>query len=124
MKRLTGEQIAQILKAYGHLVDHNEDKRTAPFDPLTYRAADDDGVIHFAAFAGDARTVEWLLDAGENINATGDMGLTPAHYAAMNLHQDAFDLLMGRGADPTIRSEFGETPPMTLARALETKGGA
>lgn len=65
-------------------------------DPLTCRAADGDRFIHIAAFAGDCRTVEWLADAGEDIYATGDMGQTPVHYAATNLHKLPFNLLMSR----------------------------
>lgn len=110
---LTGEQVAELRRAYSHLINYEGDDPTAPIDPLTYRAADGDRLIHIAAFAGDTRTVEWLLDAGEDVNVTGDMGQTAAHYAATNLHKTSFDLLMSRGADPTILDEFGNTPAMT-----------
>ena len=113
MNGLTGEQVAELRRAYSHLINCEGDGPSVPIDPLTYRAADGDRLIHIAAFAGDSRTVEWLLDAGEDVNATGDMGQTPAHYAATNLHKLAFDLLMSRGADPTIVDEFGHTPAMT-----------
>jgi ankyrin repeat protein len=112
VKELTAEQVAELRQAYNHLINYQENDPTAPIDPLTYRAADGDRLIHIAAFAGDTRTIEWLLDAGEDINATGDMGQTAAHYAATNLHKDAFDLLMSRGADPTIVDELGHTPAM------------
>jgi ankyrin repeat protein len=113
VKALTGEQVAALRRGYSHLINYEGDDPTAPIDPLTYRAADGDRLIHIAAFAGDSRTVEWLLDAGEGVNATGDLGQTPAHYAATNLHKLTFDLLMSRGADPTIADEFGHTPAMT-----------
>ena len=113
MTGLTDEQVAELQRAYRHLINYEGDDPIAPIDPLTYRAADGDRLIHIAAFAGDSRTVEWLLDAGEDINATGDMGQTPAHYAATNQHKATFDLLMSRGADTTIADEFVHTPTMT-----------
>ena len=110
MSGLTEEQVAELRSRYSLLINYEGDDPTAPIDPLTYRAADGDHLIHIAAFTGDLRTVEWLLDAGEDINAVGDMGETPAHNAASNLHKDVFELLVGRGADLTIKSEFGTTP--------------
>ena len=110
MTGLSAEQIAELRSRYSHLINYEGDNPTAPIDPLTYRAADGDHLIHIAAFTGDLRTVEWLLDAGEDVNAVGDMGETAAHNAASNLHKDVFDLLSGRGADLTIESEFGQTP--------------
>lgn len=55
----------------------DEGDSTAPIDPLTYREAGGDHLIHIAAFTGDLRTVELLLDAGEDVDAIGDMGETP-----------------------------------------------
>ena len=110
MSGLTKEQVAELQRRYSHLINYEGDDPTEPIDPLTYRAADGDHLIHIAAFTGDLTTVEWLLDAGENVNAVGDMGETPAHNAASNLHKDVFELLAARGADLTTKSEFGMTP--------------
>jgi ankyrin repeat protein len=123
LKTLTDEQVEELRRAYSHLINYDDDDPTAPIDPLVYRASDGDGLIHIAAFSGDSRTVEWLLDAGEDVNATGDMDLTPAHYAAMGLHKVAFDLLMSRGADPTIVDEFSHTPAMTWERVATGPNG-
>lgn len=115
MSGLTKEQVAELRERYSHLINYEGDDPTVPIDPLTYRAADGDRLIHIAAFTGDLRTVKWLLDAGEDVNAVGDMGETPAHNAASNLHKDVFELLAGRGADLTKQSEFGMTPIETWA---------
>jgi ankyrin repeat protein len=56
---------------------------------------------------GDVDAVELLLEAGEDINAIGDLGDTPAHYAAMGQHRQLYDLLLSRGADQSIKNEFG-----------------
>lgn len=113
MTELTPEQVAELQHAYRDLINYEGDDPFAPIDPLTYRATADDRLIHIAAFRGDAKTVEWLLDAGEEINATGDMGSTPAHYAGMGQHRHIYELLESRGADMTILDEFGKTPPET-----------
>ena len=112
MKKLTPHQIADIQRAYA-LLNYDADDLHSPIDPRSYRAPDGDRLIHIAAFRGDVVTVELLLDAGEDINAIGDMGETPAHNAATNLNKEVFDLLMSRGADPRIESEFGLTPAET-----------
>jgi len=110
MSGLTEEQVAELRSRYSLLINYEGDDPTTPIDPLTYRAADGDHLIHIAAFTGDLRTVVWLLDAGEDVNAVGDMGETPAHNAASNLHKDVFDVLVAHGADLTIESELGMTP--------------
>jgi ankyrin repeat protein len=60
-----------------------------------------------------------LLDLGMDINEMSDMGLpagrsrglfTPLHAAAGADFVDAIVLLLKRGANPDIRSTFGETP--------------
>lgn len=122
MSGLTEEQVAELRSRYSHLINYDGDDPTAPIDPLTYRAADGDHLIHIAAFSGDLRTVEWLLDAGDDVNALGDMGETPAHNAASNLHKDVFDLLVARGADLTVESEFGQTPIETWAFSEQEVG--
>jgi len=123
MTGLTEEQVAELRSSYSHLINYEGDDPTAPIDPLTYRAADGDHLIHIAAFTGDLRTVEWLLDAGEDASALGDMGETPAHNAASNLHKDVFDLLVGRGADLDVRNEFGQTPIEAWTFSEQEAGG-
>lgn len=112
MPNLTSDQVALLQHRYRDLINYQDDDPTAPINPLSYRAADGDRLIHIAARAGDDWTVEWLLNAGEDVNAMGDMSQTPAHSAATFLHKVTFDLLISRGADPTLVDEFGNTPAM------------
>ena len=66
-------------------------------------------MIHIAALRGDGDAVELLLARGEDIDSVGDMGNTPAHYAALGRHRLLFDQLLRLGADQTAMNEFGVT---------------
>jgi hypothetical protein len=120
---LTNDQIAELTKAYSLFLEgYREDGSRMTIHPLEFEDADGDRLLHVAALRGDLLTVKWLLDAGENVNAIGDMDLTPAHYAAGGQHKEIFDLLAKRGADLTIVDEFGNTPVQRWAFYEQEKG--
>jgi ankyrin repeat protein len=122
VKELTTEEIAELTKAYSLFLEaYRADGSKALIHPLDYEDADGDRLLHVAALRGDLPTVKRLLDAGENVNAVGDMGLTPAHYAAGQQHKEIFDLLTRHGADLTVVDEFGKTPPERWASFEEAK---
>ncbi len=50
-----------------------------------------------------------LLDAGALVNARGPQGTTALHLAAMTANAQAIELLLKRGADPTLRDAQGKT---------------
>ncbi|WP_371286327.1 ankyrin repeat domain-containing protein [Variovorax sp. 770b2] len=77
----------------------------APINPLAYRSPDNDTCLHMAAHRGDARAVQLLLKAGANVNAIGDMGYTPLHYAAS---REVAPVLVGAGANPSIEDELAK----------------
>ena len=104
---LTRHQKKLLQNAYRDLLNYEGAESTAPIDPMSYRTSDGDHLIHIAALRGDLETVEVLLAAGEDVNAVGDMGNTPAHYAAMGKCRELFDLLLQRGADSNLENEFG-----------------
>lgn len=65
--------------------------------------------LRAAAGGGSADAVAWLLDRGADVNGHPDA--TPLHLAALRGHADVCDLLLARGADPTVRDRVhGATP--------------
>ncbi|GLS87807.1 hypothetical protein GCM10010873_27810 [Cypionkella aquatica] len=57
-----------------------------------------------------------LLDAGAAINAASGQGLTPLHIAAALGLADVVQLLLARGADPSLRDEgFAQSTPRDFA---------
>jgi len=57
-----------------------------------------------------------LLEAGAQVNVAQHGGWTPLHQAADHGHQPLVMLLLQHGADPTARSDNGQTPA-DMARA-------
>lgn len=75
-----------------------------------HRGAFDSQVLHLAAFRGSLAHAKAFIALGADINAIGDLGLTPLHYAVLGGHADTVALLMARGAQGNKQNEFGETP--------------
>src|SRR4051812_34090683 len=75
--------------------------------------------LHRAAQAGDLPAGPELLGRGDPVNAFGEMGKTPLHYAVLAEHAPAVDYLLRHGADINARDErlIGDTP---LAEAAST----
>ncbi|PZQ54036.1 MAG: hypothetical protein DI570_23405 [Phenylobacterium zucineum] len=80
------------------------------FVSVTTCDLDDDTLLHRAVFRGDRRDVKDLLTLGADVNAHGDMGHTPLHYAAMQGHLDLAGLLLAAGANPKAPNEWGDSP--------------
>jgi len=57
-----------------------------------------------------------LLDAGVNVNARNESGLTPLHFATSVGNADIIKLLIEAGANVNARSEDGDTPLHDAAR--------
>lgn len=53
--------------------------------------------------------MELLLDNNANINARNDYNETPLFYACRKKHYKIIRLLLQRGADKTIKNDFGDT---------------
>ena len=53
------------------------------------------------------KVLEFLLDAGANVNERNDFCKTALHFAASNLCERAVELLIGKGADPDIKDVDG-----------------
>jgi ankyrin repeat protein len=73
------------------------------------RSIEDDTPLHVMAWRDDLYGVRALIEAGADVNATGDMGETALHIALRKENEEMVEMLMKAGANPDIRSEFGET---------------
>jgi ankyrin repeat protein len=62
-----------------------------------------------AVHKNQAASVAALLDAGANVNRATSSGMTPVMLAAGYGQRDVVQLLLARGANPTLRDGHGET---------------
>lgn len=67
--------------------------------------------LHFAVANGSAEEVKLLLDAGAPVDPRDVRGMTPLMFAVSNdrPNVDIVRLLLAKGADPSIRSNIGES---------------
>ena len=78
------------------------------------RGRDKDGfTLHLAAYEGNAKAVNFLLQAGANIEAKNNWGATPLYQAGK---VEAITTLLQAGADIEARTEGGFTPLHGAAR--------
>jgi len=63
--------------------------------------------LHLASMAGHVRVVEFLLDHGADVNASGKKGFTPLCGAVADLRRDVAKLLISRGANVNAKDERG-----------------
>ena len=75
-----------------------------------------DAALFEAAYTGDDTTIAHLLDAGANVNATAENGLTALMLAAGEGHTETAALLLDKGADVNVAGIGGST---ALMRAVQ-----
>ncbi len=63
-------------------------------------------LLHIAAKDGTPAFLRYLLDHGAALEARDEMGNTPLHYA---YNDDNAILLLEAGADPNVKSKYGNT---------------
>jgi uncharacterized protein len=73
------------------------------------RSIEQDTPLHVMAWRVDLYGIKTLIEAGADINATGDMYETALHIALRKENEAMVEILLKAGANPDIRSEFGET---------------
>ena len=71
--------------------------------------------MHYAAYKGNPRIVDYLLNNGGDPNIRGRHDSTPLHSAAWGRNIQVLELLLEDGADVDARTDEGETPGMTAA---------
>ena len=73
-------------------------------------------VLHRAAEGRNDEIIEKLLSLGLDIDSRRSAGTTPLMVAAVNGRLNAFNFLLERGSDPTLKNNNGMT---VLHRAAE-----
>ena len=68
------------------------------------------GTLMDAAFRGQNRLVETLVEQGSNVNLRDEDSLTPLIYAVLGGHTETVKILLSRGADCVLRAEDGAKP--------------
>jgi len=71
--------------------------------------------MHYAAYKGNPRIVDYLLNNGGDPNIRGRHDSTPLHSAAWGRNIQVLELLLEDGAEVDARTDEGETPGMTAA---------
>ncbi|HSO35104.1 MAG TPA: ankyrin repeat domain-containing protein [Labilithrix sp.] len=81
--------------------------------------ADGDTLLHLACWQKQAKILELVLARAPDVNARGDRGRTPLHYAVQDADRRCVGIvaaLLGHGADPKIADALGRTVE-TVARS-------
>lgn len=92
-------------------------------DPRACDRANDLGKrpIHYAVNFARPEILEYLIDAGCDINVQDTTGMTPLHVAAFIDLPGAAKMLIGSGATLETRDAFGDTPLHTAAMQGATR---
>jgi ankyrin repeat protein len=78
-------------------------------------------LLHYVAAYGDAKTAQWLIGKGLDVNIRDKQGGTPLHSASARAKDQMISFLLGAGADPNAEDADGRTPLFLL---LATPGTA
>jgi uncharacterized protein len=92
-----------------------------PLTDVSQRGVFGSQVIHLAAFANQCDHLLDALELGADIDAIGDLGLCPLHYAVLGSSEESIHLLLLRGAKTNILNEFLETPAQMAYILNQTK---
>ena len=92
--------------------------RGAPLDMLSSNSTRNTALHAALAGATSAALVARLVNAGANVNARGETGITPLHLAASRGDAAICELLIAHGADVTARMDDG----VTAAQLASTRG--
>ncbi|XP_076470280.1 ankyrin repeat domain-containing protein 27-like isoform X2 [Babylonia areolata] len=66
--------------------------------------------LHMAAYYGQGKLIDLLIQSGAVVDATDYLGLTPLHLACQRGYQDVMLLLLHFGADVMSKDNEGNTP--------------
>lgn len=104
LKAIQGDEIElaqKLVRAGADLFAQNEGKVT---------------LIHFAANAGAAKSIKWLVNQGLEVNAKACDGSTPLHGAVLQQSLAVVKVLVKNGADIHAKDQDGKTPQEEAGR--------
>ena len=93
-----------------HVVDESELMKTIDYSNLDGRSQSGFTMLHHAAKEDRPDIIEFLVNAGCDINVGDDEGQTPLHKAAMFGNAESVKLLLEKGADVNKVDNSGHTP--------------
>ena len=100
---LQGQSVSSILKKSVQ-ADSNKSDFKAKYE------VQDGKVLHAAASIGNTEVIELILSQGFHLDSRNRKGVTPLMTAALNDKQNAFDILIQNGADPSLKDNDGYSP--------------
>jgi ankyrin repeat protein len=86
------------------------------FSDVNACSSDGDNGLHCVVGWGDLSAAKALIDAGIDLNKTGDLGYTPLHVACIKGNVEMVKLLIDKGANMFALSE-GDSPFATARLA-------
>jgi ankyrin repeat protein len=108
--KLNDADVSQLQSKYYYLTNFESENPSAPIDPLNYRDAGGDNLMHIAARHGDINTIKLLIGGGMCIDEQGEMGFTALHNAYQYKQPEVVDFLLAHGASTKIENNFGKLP--------------
>lgn len=108
------DEVTQVLKKYNGIPD----MLGAEFSTVEDKNEFGDQALHLACVRGDLEDIKVLVSAGADINATGENGFTPLHYAVEQEKTDVVKFLLQKNVRLDIVDEAGNTA-LKLAALLE-----
>lgn len=106
----------KLISYFEGFYDYDDEGNEIAIDPLTFRDVDGDTALHIACRRGDLWAVELLVMGGVDVNAVGDMDMTPLHAAhrakkISKSDREAIErYLIENGANTDFRDGFGLKP--------------
>lgn len=88
-------------------------------------SATDDQPLHIACLQKHDLLVEYLIEAGANVNGLGDFHKTPLHYAVFEGDEFSTPIvrrLLEAGADPHLRDKRSDSTPLKWAQREHDEG--
>lgn len=104
---MVSRSLQEVLQSISDVMFPANPEQCPAVDSVGY---DGDSPLHVLGWRNDLEGVQVLIDAGANVNATGEMDETPLHVAVTQQNVSIARALLAAGARDDVRCEFGDTP--------------